>query len=80
MGMIWKKDFNLKVLKEMSEGVIIKDQFFNQVMTLEQKDVEKWADCIFNFKFEYDDEWYLATFYEHETDSKVSLNVVKWDK
>lgn len=78
MGMIWGKEFDLKQLANMTDGLIQKDDFFDSVQTLEQKDVEKWSDCTFNFKFEYNGEWYLASFYEHETDKKVSLSISKF--
>jgi hypothetical protein len=78
MGMILGKDFNLKILKDLSKGMIIKDEFFNEVPILEQKDLEKWSYSEFNFKFKYEDEWYLATFYNHGGENKVSLSVAKW--
>ena len=80
MGMIWGKEINLKPLVDIVDGLIIKDDFFNQVPTLEQKDVEKWADCTFNFKFEYEGEWFLASFYEYDDNKKVTLSVTKWTK
>ena len=77
--MIWGKEVDLKSLAKMSDGLIVKDDYFDTIRTLEQKDVEKWADCAFTFKFEYEGEWYLATFHEHHGDEyKVTLSVTKW--
>jgi len=78
MGMIWKKKVNLKPLKDMACGLIAKGKYFNQVPTLKQKNLPKGADCAFTFKFKYEDEWYLASFYDYENGNKVSLDVVKW--
>ena len=80
MGMIWGKriDHILKALKTITEGMIVKDKFFKEVPELKQKDLHKWSNSIFDFKFKDGVEWYLGQFYKHEKDNKVTLTVTKW--
>jgi len=82
MGMIEGLPLDISTFVDMSKGLVLKDIFFNEVLTLEQQDIEKWSEPIFNFKFEKDDEWYLGTFYiyrdEEMKNPKLTLAVSKF--
>ena len=83
MGLIPGYTVNKESLSAMVSGLVKKDNFFNEVLTLEQKDIEKWSDPVFFFKFENHGKWYLATFYEYidsNKEKKLTLAISLFDE
>ncbi len=79
MGMINCVKLNLNQIPEISNGIVKKDSFFDEVPSLNQKDMEKWADSKFDFKFKVENEWYLASFYNDNSNvNEVSLSFSKF--
>jgi hypothetical protein len=81
MGMIKCMKLNLNQIPEISNGIIRKDFFFDQVPTLNQKYMEKWAESQFNFKVKVGDDWYLGSFYNDNSSNinEVSLSFSRFE-
>jgi hypothetical protein len=79
MGMINCVKLNLNQIPEIFNGIIKKDPFFDEVPTLNQKALEKWAESKFDFKFKVGDDWYLGSFYNDDSNvNEVSLSFAKF--
>lgn len=78
MGYIAGKPIDFTQLVEMAEGIVKKDHYFNLVHTLEQDDLDKNSDSVFEFKFEHDGTWYLASFYRSAVTGRLTLGVSKF--
>jgi len=70
----------LNQVPEISTGLIKRDSFFDEVPTLNQKDLEKWAETKFDFKLKVGDNWYLGSFYNDDSNvNEVSLSYSKFE-
>jgi hypothetical protein len=79
MGMINCVKLNLDQIPEIFNGIIKKDSFFDEVPTLNQKALEKWAESKFDFKLKVGDDWYLGSFYYDDSNvNEVSLSFSKF--
>jgi len=58
---------NLNQVPENSNGIIKKDSFFDEVPTMNQRYLEKWAESKFDFKLKVGNDWYLGSFYNDDT-------------
>jgi len=58
MGLIHCMELNFSQIPEISNGIVKKDSFFDEVPTLKQKNLEKWAESKFEFKIKIEHEWY----------------------
>ena len=80
MGMINCIELDLSQISEISYGVIKKDSFFDEVPTLNQKALEKWAESKFDFKVKIENDWYLGSFYNDNSNvNEVSLSFSKFE-
>jgi hypothetical protein len=79
MGMINCMKLNLNQVPEISNGIVKKDSFFDEVPTLNQKALEKWAESKFEFKVKVGNDWYLGSFYNDNSNvNEVSLSFSKF--
>ncbi|MCD4676580.1 MAG: hypothetical protein K8S18_11395 [Desulfobacula sp.] len=79
MGMIKCMKLNLNQVPEISNGILKKDSFFDEVPTLNQKDMEKWAESKFDFKIKIEGEWYIGSFYNDDPEkNEISLSFSKF--
>ena len=79
MGMINCMKLDLSQIPEISNGIVAKDSFFDEVPTLYQKDLEKWAESKFDFKVKFGNDWYLGSFYNDNSHvNEVSLSFSKF--
>ena len=79
MGMINCVKLNLNQVSEIFNGIIKKDSFFDDVPTLNQKALEKWAKSKFDFKLKVENDWYLGSFYNDDSNvNEVSLSFSKF--
>jgi hypothetical protein len=80
MGMINCMKLNLNQVPAISNGIIKKDSFFDEVPILNQRFLEKWAESKFNFKFKVGEDWYLGSFYNDNSNvNEVSLSFSKFE-
>jgi len=79
MGLINCVELDLSQIPEIAKSLIKKDSFFDELPTLNQKDLEKWAEPIFQFKVKIKGEWYLGSFYNDDPRLKeISLSFSKF--
>jgi len=79
MGMINCMRLDLSQIPEISNGIVAKNSFFDEVPALNQKDLEKWAESKFDFKVKIGDDWYLGSFYNDNSHvNEVSLSFSKF--
>jgi len=81
MGVIECNELDLITLIQnpTQKMLIVKDDYFDEVPTLIQKDKEKSAEAKFDFKLKVDGEWFLGTFYSDNPDNnEVSLSFSKF--
>jgi len=64
MGLIECKALDLLALisKEDVKSLVVKDEYFDEVPTLIQRDKEKGAEVKFAFKLKIEGEWFLGDF------------------
>jgi len=80
MGMINCKKLDLRQIPEISNSIIKKDSFFDEVPTLNQKILEKWSESKFDFKVKIEGYWYLGSFYnDNSIVNEVSLSFSKFE-
>ncbi|MBA3010050.1 MAG: hypothetical protein FP812_07415 [Desulfobacula sp.] len=79
MGLIHCMELDFSQIPEISNGIVKKDSFFDEVPTLNQKNLEKWAESKFEFKIKIEHEWYLGSFYNDDSRiNEVSLSFSKF--
>lgn len=79
MGLINCVELDLTQVPEIATSLIKKDSFFDEVPTLNQKDMEKWAEPVFQFKVKIEGEWYLGSFYNDDPKlTEISLSFSKY--
>lgn len=78
MGFIEGKPIDFTQFVEMAEGIVKKDHYFDAVYTLEQADLDKNSDSVFEVKFKQDGIWYLASFYRSAVTGKLTLSISKF--